>query len=131
MRRVRITLLGVGLLFGTLLALAGSSLSGAAALPAAGCYPSCSTTTVSNPTTTLPATTTTLPGPTTTAPAVVAHTSSGNGDPSADPSTATQATGSLAFTGSDIVGMVVIALLLVGGGIVLVGVSRRRSSLSD
>lgn len=48
--------------------------------------------------------------------------------PTANPTTtsASSGTGSLAFTGADIAGTITIGAVLIGGGIVAVGASRRR-----
>ena len=48
--------------------------------------------------------------------------------PQASQTSASSGSGGLAFTGTDVIGMVVVAFLLIGGGILVVRVSRRRTA---
>jgi hypothetical protein len=94
--------LAVCLLLGGLGATVGLATTASAQTASAGtCYPSCSD------------------GP----PPVLSSTSN---EPATTTTTTPVATSELAFTGSDVAGMAVIALALVGGGLILVRISRRR-----
>jgi hypothetical protein len=121
MKRFSMAVMTIGLAIGTTLGLAGwtalSSSASAQTLSDQSCYPSCAPpTSVTDVLATTPPT-----DPTTTVAPKVATVA-------ATPSpTAAATTGSLAFTGSDIVGLVVVALLLVGGGVLIVGFNHRRS----
>jgi hypothetical protein len=145
-KRVSVAVLGIGAAAVTMLGMA--LLSGAAGgqtLRAQSCYPSCiPPTSVTNVLSTTPpsVTTPTVPSQVGTVPALSATTTpsgaavgasvssvaSESGQAGGETVAATEtASGGLAFTGSDIVGMVVVALLLLGGGALFVGFARRRT----
>jgi hypothetical protein len=87
-----------------------ATASAAPAIATATCYPTCTTTPTIDGSTN-PLTSQAPSGP-------------------ATPATPTSATGSLAFTGADIAGTVVIAFVVLGAGLLLVRVSRRRRSVA-